>query len=365
MRNEAAGGACVADLSERELIARITSRLPQQPAWLTVGIGDDAAVVEPERNRLEVLSVDTLVDGVHFDRAFVPADAIGHRALAVNLSDLAAMGAAPRLALLAMALPPALPLSTFDGIVSGFCALAERHRMHLAGGNLTKSPGPLMIDVTVSGTVKRRQALTRSGARPGDELYVSGTIGGARAGLLQLKSADTEDTDTNRGHSALPEKPWPPFGSVPTVVEQYLRPDPRVRLGLALGRNRAASACIDLSDGLADGLQRIAESSGVGITVDADALPIAGGARATFERRGHDAVDEALAGGDDYELLFTVRRRMVRAVRAGARQAGVPITRIGVCTNGRGVVLKRAGSEKPLTAIGYDHFRLSAVPVRE
>src|SRR5262245_19374826 len=349
MRNEAAGGACVADFSERELIARITSRLPQQPAWLTVGIGDDAAVVEPERNRLEVLSVDTLVDGVHFDRAFVPPDAIGHRALAVNLSDLAAMGAAPRLALLAMALPPALPLSTFDAIVAGFCALAERHRMHLAGGNLTKSPGPLMIDVTVSGTVKRRQALTRSGARPGDELYVSGTIGGARAGLLLLKSTTTESTDTNGAH----------------VVAQYLRPDPRVRLGVVLGRNRAASACIDLSDGLADGLQRIAESSGVGITVDADALPIADGARATFERRGDDAVEEALAGGDDYELLFTVRRRMTRAVRAGARQAGVPITRIGVCASGRGVVLKRGGSEKPLTAIGYDHFRVSAAPVHE
>src|SRR5882672_8599176 len=122
MPSEAAGVACVSDLTERELIARIHSRLPPSPPWMSVGIGDDAAVVEPERNRLEVLSVDTLVEGVHFDRAFVPPDAIGHRALAVNLSDLAAMGAAPRLALLSFALPARFPLADFDAIVGGFAA---------------------------------------------------------------------------------------------------------------------------------------------------------------------------------------------------------------------------------------------------
>src|ERR1700730_6469398 len=149
-------------VTERELIAQIRGPLPPAPDWMLVGIGDDAAVVEPERNRIEVLTVDALVEGIHFDRAFVPPDAIGHRALAVNLSDLAAMGAAPRLALLSMALPAALPLADFDDIIAGFTALAARHRLHVAGGNLTRSPGPLMIDVTVIGTVKRRQALTRS-----------------------------------------------------------------------------------------------------------------------------------------------------------------------------------------------------------
>ena len=145
-------GPTVGSATERELIARIRGQLPPAPAWLLVGIGDDAAVVEPERNRVEVLTVDALVEGIHFDRAFVPPDAIGHRALAVNLSDLAAMGAAPRLALLSMALPAALPLADFD---------AHRRRLrrarradtalHVAGGNLTRSPGPLMIDVTVIG----------------------------------------------------------------------------------------------------------------------------------------------------------------------------------------------------------------------
>ncbi|MCU1383513.1 MAG: thiL, partial [Acidobacteria bacterium] len=181
------GPASVADCSERELIARIRGLLPAAPDWLRVGIGDDAAVVEPERNRVEVLTVDAVVEGIHFDRAFVPPDAIGHRALAVNLSDLAAMGAAPRLALLSMALPASLPLADFDAIAAGFAALAARHRLHVVGGNLTRSPGPLMIDVTVMGTVKRRQALTRTGARPGDDLYVSGAVGSAAAGLRMLR----------------------------------------------------------------------------------------------------------------------------------------------------------------------------------
>src|SRR4029077_15043462 len=140
-----------------------------------------------------VLTVDALVEGVHFDRAFVPPDAIGHRALAVNLSDVASMGAMPRLALLSMALPAQLPLDDFDRIVGGFLALATKYRVHVAGGNLTRSPGPLMLDVTVTGTAKRRQALTRRGAKPGDEIYVSGTVGAAAAGLQMLRGGRSKE----------------------------------------------------------------------------------------------------------------------------------------------------------------------------
>ena len=325
----------VADISERELIARIQSKLPPAPPWLLVGVGDDAAVVEPERNRAEVLSVDALVDGVHFDRAFVPPDAIGHRALAVNLSDLAAMGAAPRLALLSMALPASLPLADFDGIVDGLTALAREHRTHVVGGNLTHTPGPLVIDVTVVGTVKRRQALTRSGARPGDEIYVSGMLGSACAGLAVVSR-----------QSSVARR----------LVESYLRPTPRVRLGLMLCRNRAASACVDLSDGLADGAHRIAEASGVGVAVDADTLPIDPEARSLFDSKGEDAVTAAVTGGDDYELLFTVRPRTRRRLDAARRHGGAPLTKVGVCTEGSAVVLTRAGAASPMPA-GYGHFR--------
>jgi thiamine-monophosphate kinase len=339
-REAASPGAVLADLSERELIARIQRCLPAPPAWMAVGIGDDAAVVEPERNRLDVLSVDALVEGVHFDRAFTPPDAIGHRALAVNLSDLAAMGATPRLCLLSLMLPAAWLVADFDAMIDGLLALAARHRMHVAGGNLTRSPGPLVIDVTVSGTVKRRQIATRSGARAGDELYVTGSIGAAAAGLEMLR-----------------ERVAPPGD---TCATRYLYPEPRVRAGQLAARNRAASACVDLSDGLADAVHRLAEASGVGAIVEEDALPIEPSARDWFSRRGDDASLRSVTGGDDYELLLAVRPRARRRLAHVTRHAGTQLTRIGVCTADRGVLLRCGGDgpkrDRPLPD-GYDHFR--------
>jgi thiamine-monophosphate kinase len=332
----------VGDVSERHLIARIRRQLPADPDWVLVGIGDDAAVVEPERNRLEVVSVDALVEGVHFDRRFVPPDAIGHRALAVNLSDLAAMGAAPRLALLSLVLPPALPLADFDGIVAGIAALAARTRVQVVGGNLTRSTGPLVIDVTVIGTVKRRQALIRSGARPGDELYVSGTIGAAMAGRLLLSESSRRVNDRLLDDSPL--------------TTAFLRPTPRLRLGTLLARNRAASACIDLSDGLSDAISRIAESSGVGAIIDADAVPLDPGARALLQSRGLDVFDEAFTGGDDYELLIAVRPRFRSRLSGPSRHGGTPLTRIGVCTGDRALLLRRNGAEVSMPLGGYAHF---------
>jgi thiamine-monophosphate kinase len=331
----------VSDLTEAELVARIQAQLPPAPDWLIVGIGDDAAVVEPERNRLEVLSVDALVEGIHFDRRLTPPDAIGHRALAVNLSDLAAMGAAPRLALLSLALPADLAQSDFEAMVSGLGALAVRHRIHLVGGNLTRSSGPLVIDVTVAGTCKRRQTLTRRGARPGDVLYVTGSIGAAAAGLQMLKLAQT------MGRDGSPEE---------ACVRRYLYPEPRVRMGLLLARNRAASACMDLSDGLADAVHGIARSSGVGAAIDAGALPVDPGAREWFEARGDDAVMEAMTLGDDYELAFTARPGWGGRLRAASRHGDAPLTRIGVCTTAPGVVLRRTAGETPMPR-GYRHFR--------
>jgi thiamine-monophosphate kinase len=335
-------GPTVDTLTERELVARIQQRLPPPPDWLLVGIGDDAAVVEAARNRVEVLTVDAIVEGVHFDRAWTPPDAIGHRALAVNLSDLAAMGAAPRLALLSMALPASLAIADFDAIADGFTSLAAAHRLHVAGGNLTRSPGPLMIDVTLVGTVKRRQALTRSGARPGDALYVSGTVGTAGAGLARLRTV---------GDPAAAVKP----ASDDVLARAYLWPQPRVRLGVLLARNCAATACIDLSDGLADGAHRIGDASGVGIAIDADALPIDPAARACFESRGEDAIVRAMTSGDDYELLFAVRGRRGRRLEAAARHGGVAITRIGECTADRAIVVRRAGTAVAV-GDGYTHF---------
>jgi len=290
---------------------------------------------------------------VHFDRAFVPPEAIGHRALAVNLSDLAAMGATPRLALLSLVLPATLPVSDFDGIVAGLAALARRYGLHVAGGNLTRSPGPLIVDVTVAGTVKRRRALLRRGARAGDELYVSGSIGAAAAGLQMLNNGLRNGAQGLAGSAgdAL---------NVESCIGRYLYPEPRVRLGSLLGRNRAASACMDVSDGLADAVWRMAEASGVGATIDADTLPLDPEARGWFASRGGDAAYEAITHSDDYELLVAVRPKAPGRLRAARRYGNVPLTLIGRCTADRAVVWRRSvGGVATETSLprGYSHFR--------
>jgi len=343
----------ISDIGEHALISRITARLAT-PSWVLVGPGDDAAVIRPERGALDVLTTDALVEGVHFDRRFVPPDAIGHRALAVNISDLAAMGAAPRAALLSLVLPDQLEVAVVDALVDGLLALAKRHRVAVIGGNITRSPrpgsgqalGPMMIDVTAIGSVKPRRILTRAGARPGDEVFVTGTIGGAAVGLSILQSG----ADLSGALAREPE------GSAP-LQEKYLRPEPRVRAGLLLGRNRAASACIDLSDGLADGLRQIAAASGVGITVDEAAIPLADGVAEFYRSRGTDAWCAALAGGDDYELLFTARPAWRGRLKAVRSQAGdLPITKIGVVTRETRLIVRTASGDRDLPA-GFEHFR--------
>ena len=316
------------------------------PPWVIVGPGDDAAVIEPERGALDVLTTDAHVEGVHFDRRFVPPDAIGHRALAVNLSDLAAMGAQPRAALLSLVLPGDLETSVVDGLLDGLLALAARYRVALIGGNVTRTPGPLMIDVTAIGSVRPRRVLVRAGARPGDEVYVTGAIGGAVVGLRLLQGGVSDAVG-----AGLKTRPCP------DCEQRYLRPEPRVRAGLLLGRNRAASACIDLSDGLADGIRQIAAASGVGIAVDGEAIPLADGVGEYYRAQGHDPVGAALAGGDDYELLFTARPTLRGRLRAVKRQAGdLPITKIGVVTKAQQLVLRTASGDIELPA-GFEHFR--------
>ena len=331
----------VADIGERALIARIKARV-SMPAWVVIGPGDDAAVIRPERGAFDVLTTDAQVDGVHFDCRFVPADAIGHRALAVNLSDLAAMGASPRAALLSLALPPSLDIATLDRVLDGLLALAARYHVALIGGNITQTPGPLTLDVTAIGSARPRRVLTRAGARPGDEVYVTGTLGEAAVGLRRLQAARAASAD------------W----SADVCVTRYLRPDPRVRAGMLLGRNRAASSCMDVSDGLADCVRQVAEASGVGFTLDASAIPISADVRDAQNRTGRDPLEPALSGGDDYELFFTVRPAHRGRLRAVCQQMGnLPITRIGVVTRERTLQIRDEGGIRTLPVEGYVTFQ--------
>jgi thiamine-monophosphate kinase len=205
------------------------------------------------------------------------------------------------------------------------------------GGNISRSPGPLVVDVTAIGTARRRRILTRSGARPGDEVYVTGTIGDAIAGLESLRQGGSQTMSTQE--------------------QRYLRPDPRVRAGLALAAHRTASACMDLSDGLADAVRQLAAASGVGMAIDAASLPIAEPVRRWHEARGADPAAAALRGGDDYELLFTVRRAHQGRLRGVRRMLGaLAITSIGVVTRERRVVLQAASGTRELPE-GFEHFR--------
>lgn len=300
-------------------------------------------MVEPARGALDVVTTDTVVEGIHFDPAFVSAADAGHRTLAANLSDLAAMGAAPRAAVLSLVLPAATTVADLDAVVEGLLALAARHRTALVGGNVTRTGGPLVLGLTAFGAVRRRRVLTRGGGRPGDELWVTGAVGAAAAGLAALRrgasarAADDPDLDD--------------------CIRRYRRPEPRVRIGTLLGRNRVARAAIDLSDGLADGLRQLARASGAGAVVDADAIPVHPGARRWFAGEGRDPVEAALGGGDDYELLLAAPRRNRRGLRTLARLfRGVPVTRIGELTKAPGLVLRTPAGDRALPA-GYEHFR--------
>ena len=167
----------ISDIGERALIERIRARVPPPPAWVPIGIGDDAAVIEPARGELEVVTTDCQVEDVHFRRAWMSMRDIGRKALAVNVSDLAAMGASPRVATLSLALPSSLPVADFDELLDGFMSLANEVKLTLVGGNLAGSPGPIVIDVTLIGSARRRRILTRSGGRAGHLLYVTGSLG--------------------------------------------------------------------------------------------------------------------------------------------------------------------------------------------
>jgi thiamine-monophosphate kinase len=330
-------------LPERALIERLRSRAGARPDWVRLGIGDDAALVLPDRGADNVLTTDSLIEGVHFRREWTPAGALGHKAISTCLSDLAAMGARPRAALLTLAMPPDWTLDDFDALVDGFVSCGRAAGAPLVGGNLTRSPGPLVIDTTALGSVRFRRALRRDGGRPGCGLYVTGRLGGAAAGLAVLRGLP--DASARAGLEP----------DLADAVARYERPDARWRCGLAIARGRAAAACIDLSDGLADGARQIARASGTGVIVDAAAIPLHPGAgRVTGSSAA--ALHLALSGGEDYELLYAVAPRMTNRFLACARRCGgLAMTRVGELTTESGAWLRHLdGSRAPLPE-GFEH----------
>ena len=312
---------------EFDLIARIRARCATRPDVL-LGIGDDAALLQVPANMQLAVAMDTLNAGVHFPEATSPAD-IGWKALAVNLSDLAAMGAMPAWCTLSLSLPEADP-AWVDAFLDGFLELATAHDVALVGGDTTR--GPLSVCATAHGFAEAGSALRRSSARIGDDVWISGTLGDAAGALAQLQAGGAVDPELRR---------------------RLDRPTPRVALGRAL--RRIATACIDISDGLLADLGHVCAASGVGAEIELASIPASTALRSAFDEESRNALQAA--GGDDYELCFTAPETMRSGVDRAARDAGVDVACIGCIVAGEGVVAFDAdGRPRTSPRSGYVHF---------
>jgi thiamine-monophosphate kinase len=327
------------DLGEFELIRRFFVRRDfRRESGVLLGIGDDAAVLEVPRGVDLVACVDTIVAGRHF---LEDADAhmIGHRALAVNLSDMAAMGATPAWATLALTMPDADPV-WLEKFAAGFLDLADAHAVALVGGDTTR--GPLTVSVQILGSVPHGGAMRRSGGEAGDILAVSGTLGDAAAGLAFVKSA-----------------PASASADVKALIQRFNYPTPRVQLGLAA--RGIATAAMDLSDGLIGDLPKLAQASGLAARVAVDALPLSSAMRSAVSLS--QARDWALAGGDDYELLFAVPPSRFTELNRAADQLNLTLTPIGELRAGEGVTWSLNGKKFAPSVSGYDHFSQASTQI--
>lgn len=312
-------------LGERQLIARLRARARVRRTVL--GIGDDCAILKIPSNQQALITTDFSLEGIHFRRDWHSPKCIGHRCLARGLSDIAAMGGTPVAAFLSLGLPEDLSQQWIDQFWDGLLGLAKRHQVELSGGDTAKSPHGVLADIAVVGRVQNDRALLRSGARAGDQIYVTGELGESAASLQLLRSGRSAHHD--------------------------VFPQPRVAVGQWLVRRRAASACIDLSDGLSTDLSHICQESRVGAVIEADAIP-----RHWSVESNDNTLELVLHGGEDYELLFTAPA----AKQIPRRIEGVKITRIGEVARARKMKLVRNGKSETLDVRGWEHF---AQPARD
>lgn len=327
--------------SEASLIERIRTRIASPPGLaravgLRIGIGDDAAVLRPPHGTEWVLTCDAFLENVHFLMQAHSPEVVGYKALARATSDLAAMGASPRLFLLSLALPSDRTGRWLEGFLKGMARAARKFGLVLAGGDTSRHP-TVAISITVLGQVAPRHAVTRSGARPGDLLYVTGRLGAAQLGLeLVLRGM-------------YHERRWQ------ALLRPHLYPELRLEFGRWLASRRLASAMIDTSDGLSTDIGHLCSASGVGARLWADRIPKVRIPPA-LRQHGFDPLELALHGGEDYELLFAVPRRFETRIPRSYR--GGAVTAIGEVTRGKSLLLVGGdGRATPLVPGGWDHFR--------
>ena len=326
-------------MNEDELVAAIAALTGDAP-HVSIGIGDDAAVWQPSRSRRSVISSDLLVEDVHFSRAWMSPDDIGWRAMAANLSDLAAMGARPRLGTVALGVSSAWAPDALLACYAGLARCARAFGLDIAGGDLSRAP-VLTIAVTVVGDVRARHCKTRDGARPGDVFATTGALGASRAGL-----------DLARGAVQLDQR------IAAQALAAHRTPQPRLAQGRWLGASAHVRAMMDCSDGLSTDLARMARASGVGARIDR--VPVADAAAAAAAALGADAAAYAMAGGEDFELLVAVEARAFEHLSRRFRaRFGHPLERLGIARADENLVMVKQGREEPIARTGWDHFSQS------
>lgn len=337
-----------APLQEFPLIRQLQRRFERNSPSIVTGIGDDAAVVSIPSGDWTVLTTDLLAENVHFDLSTAALASVGYRAAMANLSDVAAMGATPRFLLVSIAIPPSLRAADVTQLYRGLMQACDSYDVHLIGGDTSASRQGLFLSITLLGTAKRGRALFRHGAKVGDSLYVTGTLGDSLAGLQLL----TKERRTARSPRLRPAHRR-------FLVNRHLHPTARVQEGLWLNQSRLATSAIDLSDGLSGDVRHICENNQVGARIDVAQLPLSPACRAYAATQGIDPATLALAGGEDYELLFTVTPRNERSLERQARAKGFQITKVGVIRPSRfGVqAVSTDGAATPLPVTSYQHFR--------
>lgn len=327
--------------SEDELIKRIRAASRRFSPELVLGIGDDAAVLKRPPGKWGLVTTDAFIENVHFRIEYTPPKLLGHKSLAVNLSDIAAMGGVPRYFLLSMAVPEDFDEAYLDQFMEGMLETADRYSTVLVGGDVSASRLGLVVVITVIGDCPAHMAVRRDGAMPGDLIYVTGYLGLSAIGLKLL-------LEGHRLNDQLPEELKAP-------ILAHLAPQPRIEIGSYLAQQRMATAMIDLSDGLSSDLFHICEESGVGAVIIAESLPLYSEASTAQA----DPLHAALHGGEDYELLFTVKRDRIHQIEeVKARFPDVPLTCIGrILEEVQRMYLERGGKREPLEPRGYNHFK--------
>ena len=331
----------IKDIGELKLIQRIADNYRSSLSSIVTGIGDDAAALKISENNILLTTCDLLLEDVHFNLNVTDSYQLGRKSLAVNLSDIAAMGGTPRFFLVSLALPPHLPIEFIDDLYRGMTDLADEFDTKLVGGDTNASPDKLMINITLLGEANPDHLLKRSGAQVGDSIFVTGTLGDAALGFFILEF----DKNMNRSYSHN------------TLTSRHLSPYPRIKEGIRIAENRLASAMIDISDGLLIDLRRILTLSKLGATIYIPQLPLSKEFKQYQGKLKHNKIDFALKGGEDYELLFTSPQNKEKELLKLGQTLGVPINKIGEVTSSEElVILDQNHKSYPIDDQGYDHF---------